>query len=186
MASFKDVLGVLGKVAPTIASATLGPLGGSAVTAIEGALGVKSEPNTPIEKRQEAVASAVTQATPEQLAALKQADADYQLKLKELGFQDAEALAKLAADDRDSARKRQISVKDWTPTALAIGITLGFFGILTYMMIKPVPEASRDILNILLGSLGTSFACIIAYYFGSSNGDSEKTQLLARAPAVKE
>lgn len=48
-----------------------------------------------------------------------------------------------------------------------------------------LPVASRDVLNIMLGSLGTAWISIIAYYFGSSNGSSRKTELLAKAPAVE-
>ena len=53
---------------------------------------------------------------------------------------------------------------------LAIGITLGFFGLLTYMLKFDVPAANKDILNIMLGSLGTAWISIVGYFFGSSAG----------------
>lgn len=78
-----------------------------------------------------------------------------------------------------------MTVKDITPKLLALVVTLGFFGVLAFMLVQSVPVASRDVLNIMLGSLGTAWISIIAYYFGSSNGSSRKTELLAKAPAVE-
>lgn len=53
---------------------------------------------------------------------------------------------------------------------LTVGVTLGFFGLLGYMLKEDVPAANKDILNIMLGSLGTAWISIIGYFFGSSVG----------------
>ena len=85
---------------------------------------------------------------------------------------------KIAAGDRDSARQREIAVKDFTPSALALFLTSGFFGLLGWMMYESPPPASRDILNIMIGSLGTGFITMLSYYFGSSAGSANKDKTI--------
>ena len=180
---WKDVTGVVTKLAPTIAAGLGGPLAGSAVAALESVFGVAPDGTTA--DKQTALAEAISGATPDQLLALKKADQDYQSKMTELGFDNAQEMEKLAAGDRDSARKREMEVKDKTPRNLAYLITLGFFGVLTFLMLAKVPAESRDILNIMLGSLGTAWIATVSYYFGSSAGSAEKTALLHQSvPAV--
>ncbi len=176
---WSDILPALAKLAPTIAAAAGGPLAGTAVNAIETALGMNKSSNE-LGQRQDDLAAAIAGATPDQLLALKKADNDFQVQMAELGFKDAEAIKMLEVQDRDSAREREVNIKDWTPRALAGGVTAGFFAVLLYMMTHDVPITTKDVLNIMLGSLGTAWVSIIAYYFGSSAGSSEKTRLLAK------
>jgi uncharacterized membrane protein len=86
---------------------------------------------------------------------------------------------KIAVSDRDSARKREIEVKDVTPMGLAFMLSVGFFGLLAWMMSDAPPQGSRDILNIMLGSLGTGWTMMLAYYFGSSSGSAGKDKVIA-------
>lgn len=181
--SWKDVGGVLAKVAPALATALGGPLAGGAVAALGDVFGIKTGEGSPASKEQ--LVAAISGATPDQLLALKKADQDYLVKMQELGFKNIEELERLAAGDRDSARKREMEVKDKTPRNLAYGITAGFFGILLFLMLKDVPQASRDILNIMLGSLGTAWIATVTYFFGSTNGSAEKTRLLAASTPAK-
>jgi hypothetical protein len=175
---WSDALSVVAKIAPSIAAAAAGPLAGSAVNAIEYALGLES--GGTLEKRQEAAAAAVTGASPDTLLALKKADQDFQAHMTELGFESVAALEKLANEDRQGARARETAVRDWTPRVLASGVTAGFFGILGYMAVCAVPASSKDMLNIMLGSLGAAWVSIVSYYFGSSSESSKKTDLLAQ------
>lgn len=92
------------------------------------------------------------------------------LKLEEFDVKREE----IAAGDRDSARKREIEIKDKTPAILAGLITLGFFLILGWMIIKGIPETGHDALLLLLGTLSASWAGVVAYYFGSSSGSRSK------------
>ncbi|WP_180542193.1 hypothetical protein [Nevskia soli] len=166
--NWKSVAGVLATVAPTIGAAVGGPLAGSAISALEGVL--KITPKSPdTAARQEAIGTAIGAASPEQLLALKAADHEFSEHMLSLGFADAEALAKLATDDRGNARQREVVLRDWTPRGLAIGVTFGFFGLLVFMAIHAVPAESKDVLNILLGSLGAGWMAVISYYFGSSS-----------------
>jgi len=123
---------------------------------------------------QDAISAAVAGATPEQMVQLRQAEAELQAKLQEMGFQHVEELEKIAESDRESARARQIAVKDRVPGLLAVGVTLGFFGTLGVVGLHGVVDKSRDLVNIMLGSLGTAWVAVVQYYFGSSAGMTAK------------
>lgn len=84
-------------------------------------------------------------------------------------------LAKIAVDsltaenaDRNSARQMAVTTKENTPAVLAWLVTLGFFGLLGVMSFMTLPAANTQVLNILLGSLGTGWTMILSYYFGAS------------------
>lgn len=174
-----DWKGLITTISPWIGTALGGPLGGMAVTAVADALGLS-------DKTEGAIKQALSGATPEQMLELKKADQDFSLKMKEIGFANLKDMEQIAASDRDSARKREMEVKDNTPKILAYAMTIGFFSILTFMLFKAVPTESRDLLNIMLGMLGTSFVSVISYYFGSTAGSATKTKLLAEtAQATK-
>lgn len=166
---WSDIGRVMAKVAPFVASAIGTPLAGTAVTVIEGALGLTPKPGDTPAQRQDAAANAVSTATTEQLAALKAADQVFAEKMAQFGFADAESIAKLANADRANSRAREVALRDWTPKALALAVTTGFFGLLCYMAINAVPAASKDVLNGMLGALGAGWMSIVSYYFGSSN-----------------
>jgi hypothetical protein len=161
---------LLGQVAPTLATALGGPLAGIAVKTLSNVL-LGNEDGS-----EEDVKAALESATPEQLSAIKRIDADFKVRMKELDID----LERISAGDRDSARKREISVGDHTPKVLAAIITLGFFGILFWMFIYGVPKNGNEALLLMLGALQTAFTGIIAYYFGSSAGSKAKDDLLTK------
>lgn len=156
---------------PFLASALPGPLGSVASKVISGVLGVDAND-------EDGMKTALAQATPEQWATLKKAEQDFQVRMAEMGFKNVADLEKIAADDRASAREREIAVKDITPRVLAYSITIGFFGILGCMLFGVMPQNAHDALMILLGALSTAFAGIIAYYFGSSSGSAAKQKTI--------
>jgi hypothetical protein len=180
---WKDVLGVVNKLAPAIATGLGGPLAGGAVTALQQVFGLTPSGTTKDDQSQ--LAAAISGASADQLLALKRADQEYMVKMQELGFKNIESLEALATSDRNSARQREIAIKDNTPKILAYGITAGFFSILGFMLFSEVPLGSKDILNIMLGTLGTSWVGVIGYYFGTTSSSQMKTQLLARAEPIK-
>lgn len=170
---------VLKTVAPWIGTALGGPFAGMAVKFVADKLGIE-------EGTLEGVKAALVGMDASQMLALKNADVEFQAQMQKLGFDHIENLAKLENDDRASARNREIAVKDNTPKYMAYVTTFGFFGMLTMMMLAPIPQENRDILNIMLGSLGAAWLGINSYYFGSTRGSEVKSTLLANAdPRVK-
>lgn len=159
---------ILGTIAPTVATAIGGPFAPLAMQAVASALGL------PDNASETQLAKAITAATPEQLLAIKQAETALETRLAELGID----LERIHAADRDSARAREIAVRDHTPAALAFVVTLGFFGVLAWLLIHGVPTGDSQFLMILIGSLGTTWSGIVAYYFGSSAGSKAKTDAL--------
>ena len=163
-------MGILEQIAPTIASALLGPAGGLAVSAISKALGIDEK------DVQNTIDSGKLSA--DQLASLKQAEIELQAKAQELGLD----FEKLAVDDRKSARDMQAATKSSIPAILAIGVTIGFFGILIGLMTDNVTKS--DALLLMLGSLGTAWTAIVSFYFGSSASSQNKDEMLHRSMPV--
>ena len=107
--------------------------------------------------------------------------------LRERAMQHAEFMAEIDAKDRASARDRevQISTNDKAPLinkivtpVLALGVvTLAFtlFGVLLFIEVKP---EAKDILIYVMGVLSAAVTQILSYYFGSSQGSKDKSDLL--------
>ena len=159
---------LLGQIAPTIATALGGPLAGIAVKTLSSVL-FGHENGT-----EEEISSAMANASPDQLAALKKIDADFKAHMKELDID----LERIAAGDRDSARQMQTATKDWVPKVLAVVITLGFFGILIWMLLNGMPKTGTEALLMMLGALGTAWTGVVNFYYGSSAGSKQKTDAL--------
>ena len=154
----------LSAIAPTIATAIGGPFGTMAYGLIAKELGVSPE------DAQKTIESG--KLTSEQIASIQQAEIAVKARAQELGLD----FAKLAVDDRKSARDMQSTTRSLVPPILAMLVTLGFFGILIGLMTKAF--ATSDALMLMLGSLGTAWTGIIAFYFGSSASSQNKDALL--------
>lgn len=163
--SFKSVIG---SIAPVIGTALGGPVGGAAFAAISESL--LGEVTTDVKKIEKALA----EATPEQLAALKKVDNDFDVRMKELDIN----LEELAQANTANARQREIAIKDKIPAILAILVTAGFFSVLGFMLYSGTDQQS-DALLVMLGALGTAWGAIMNYYFGSSAGSAKKNDMLA-------
>jgi hypothetical protein len=159
---------LIGSVAPTIATALGGPVAGMAVKALSGALFGHEDGS------QEDIQAALANPTGDQLAALKKIDADFKTQMKSLDID----LERIAAGDRASARDMQKETKDWIPRALAVTVTIGFFGILLYMLVYGLPTTGNEALLLLLGALQTAWMGIIAFYFGASSSDTTKDKMI--------
>ena len=154
----------LTQLAPTIATALGGPLAGMAVSAVSKAIGC-----TP-EEVQNVISSGKLDAN--QVAAIQQAELELKKQAQAMNLD----FEKLANDDRKSARDMQTITRSFIPPLLAVGVTLGFFGILFGLMYGQIQHAPQ--IDIMLGSLGTAWTGIIAFYFGSSASSQNKDQLL--------
>ena len=156
----ETLLNLLKGIAPAVATAVGGPLGGLAVSAIASKFGV--------EDSVEAVAKAIA------------GDPDAALKLAELDLRQFE----LENADRDSARHMQetaLTQDDlfakhfiyWFAWFWSVGSMAYFFAI----TFGTVPASGKDFGNIILGFLlGTAVANIISLFFCSSKSTKGKTQ----------
>lgn len=166
-------------VAPWLVTALTGGVPGiaaMAATAIAGKLGLT-------DGSVDAVKAALTgqQMTPEQLLALKQADDDFALKMRQAGFTHAENMAgiqvqadKVAADDRASARNFAATEHDHTARNLAYMYTVALFAVIGLEFLLAARQIRVD--DGVMRALDTLFGILIAmvlgskeYFFGSSS-----------------
>jgi hypothetical protein len=158
-------------IAPTIATALGGPLAGLAIEAVSKAIGIDPKD----------VQSTISEGklTADQVMLIKQAEIEMAARAQEMGLD----FAKLNVEDRKSAREMQAETRSYIPAILAISVTIGFFGILVGMMTETFKTS--DPLMLMLGSLGTAWTGIIAFYFGSSAGSQAKDDLLHQSHPTK-
>jgi len=164
-------LDTIEKLAPTVATCLGSPVAGMAVSALESALGMNSDD---IQKTVE-----TNKLTGDQVAAIQQAEIALKAKAQELGLN----FEQLAVDDRKSARDMQTATKSSIPAILAIGVTIGFFGILVGLMTDNVTKS--DALLLMLGSLGTAWTAIVSFYFGSSSHSEKQSEMLHNSTPLK-
>lgn len=161
-------------LAPTVASAFLGPLGGVAVSAIGNILGVS-------DATQDKIAQAITtgQMTPEQVANIKALELQYQNDEKERGFKYAE----LEFKDTDSARNMAVQTKSTTPTILSYGVLIGG-GSMMGAILMGYAKADSVLAGTLIGYAVSEMKQVLQYWFGSSRSSQDKTDLLAQAGPI--
>jgi uncharacterized membrane-anchored protein len=61
---------------------------------------------------------------------------------------------------------------------LASLLFVGFFIILGLLLTHSIPEQNKELVHTLLGVLGTCFVMTITYFFGSSKGSADKTEMM--------
>jgi hypothetical protein len=168
---------VIASVAPGLARALGGPLAGAAVEKLSRAIfgaEIVSE---------DVLAETLAASSPETLLALKQAEQEFQIALRQASVEEA----RIDAGDRANARDRQIKMNDWTPSVLGALVILGFFAVMGVMIAKKLPAGAETEFSIMLGALATMTAAVVNYFFGSSAGSREKTRLIAfPVPEIKD
>jgi hypothetical protein len=167
-----DWIDTLKRLAPTVATALGGPLAGAAVSAIGGILGA---PDATVDSIGKVISDG--QLTPEHLAELRKLEAEYQNNEKERGFRYAE----LAFRDRDSARAASVSggtqkMLFWMSIVL-LALTLGTeVAVLFYGY---PPHTSDIVVGRVLGLMDAVALMVLSYWYGTSSGSAQKTQLLS-------
>jgi hypothetical protein len=61
---------------------------------------------------------------------------------------------------------------------LELAFVGAFLAVLILVLKKEVPAGNKDLINIMLGILGTCVVGIAGYEWGSSRGSDQKTQML--------
>lgn len=135
------------------------------------------------------------------------ADPDAATKLMEIENKHRERLEELSIEaskvelerekanlaDIQSARQREIMFMEKTGKVnyfqylLAGFIFFGFFLLTALLMFAPIKIDAeiKPVLNLLFGGLVSGFATVLAYYFGSSKGSSDKNVLLGSGTPSK-
>lgn len=166
----------LKKIAPLIGSALGGPLGGAAASFVAEKLGVG-------EGTVEAVTDMLSagKLSPDQIAQIKVAEIEFQKFLKQNNID----LESLHAGDRKSARDMFAATRSKMPAILSIIVTLGYFLILSCMMLGWLKVSDSQALLLMLGSLSTAWGMVMAFWFGTTSDSSRKTEMLASSSPVK-
>jgi len=161
---------------PMIGTALGGPLGGAAASFIADKLGLDS-------KEVKAVSEVLNSGklTPEQISSLKLAEIEFQKFLEANKIK----LEEIAANDRNSARELLKTTRSYVPATLTFVITAGYFVTLIGMMTKYFTVADSQVMLIMLGQLGTAWGVAIAFWFVTTSGSKDKTDILANSQPAK-
>lgn len=104
--------------------------------------------------------------------------AKLQAELAKLQVTHEEKMQELAASDRNSARQREMAVKDWTPSLLG-WMVLIFWGLGNYFVFThALPVGSETLVARVLGTIDMAVGLVLGYYFGSSAGSASKTDTI--------
>jgi len=156
-----ELFNILKGIAPTLATAVAGPLGGVAVTALANKFGVSDSID--------AVAKAIA------------GDPQAAEKLQELELE----YAKLDAQDRDSARKAYAAVatsenatklEKLVVPVLALGVVGLAFSLIGVLMFVDTPNDQQQLVIFALGFITSAAGQVLSFYFGSSQGSKDKTE----------
>lgn len=177
------VLGVVEKLAPTIATGLGTPLLGGAVAALESVFGLTGS-SASMDSRQAALATAISGATPEQLEAIRAKDQDYAIAMAKAGFDNTDKLAALAVQDRVSARNLQVSTKSYMPPILGgaiIAASIGAAAAILSGKVSYLNTTEATMVGTVVGYLFSEAKAVLSFYFGSSEGSARQTELLAQS-----
>ena len=156
---FDAIKGLVGELAPTIGAALGGPVGGAAAIMLADVLGCDPTP----QKMEKALA----QATPEQLAEIKKAELDFEVRMKEL------EVDVFALETKDIQNARDSFSEDWTARAIAIMSILLFGGYVLLVTLQPADDNDLNVVNLVLGYLGGIVSSVVSFYFGASKSSSK-------------
>ncbi|CAB3802667.1 hypothetical protein LMG28688_05611 [Paraburkholderia caffeinitolerans] len=183
-------------VSPSLAQALGGPSAGIVVAALGRCLlqDVQASPND--------ILTASKNDDPATQNAILAAEESCQLRLRESGsglaqlspevalavISDDEHTQQLKYGDTEGARARQIATHDLTNSILAYVVSACFFLLVVLLMVygDKATTQYRELLFTMLGIVGTGWANIIGFYFGSSAGSAQKTQALTAALSARQ
>jgi len=64
--------------------------------------------------------------------------------------------------------------------ALGAVVVLGVLGVIALLVFFEMPTGNKDALLLVLGTLVASFSAVVGYFYGSSKGSADKTDLLKK------
>lgn len=162
-----DWKAVVATVAPHLATALGGPLAGLATKTIVEAMGLP-EGSTEAE-----VETAVKNATPEQLLALKESNNRFKIKMQELAVNLEEIRYKNVQGARDmmlKSRAKTPAILSWVVVVATIGLE---GGLLYFGMPVNVPEV---VVGRILGTFDTALGIVLTFWLGAAFRDPANRQ----------
>ena len=105
------------------------------------------------------------QATPEQLAEIKKAELDFEVRMKEL------EVDVFALETKDIQHARDSFSEDWTARAIALLSILLFGGYVLLVTLQPADDNDLNVVNLVLGYLGGIVSSVVSFYFGASKSE---------------
>ncbi len=163
-----DWRGLIGTVAPTIASAFGTPLAGMATSAICQALGLTPKAND--DENSTMIAAKLAGATPADLLALKTAEEQFQKDMKSLDID----LERLVVGDRASARDAatklaQAGIKNYTIPMLIAAAFITLIVLFVWVWLQPaIPEFAKGIISLAIGRFLGYLDQAYSFEFGST------------------
>ena len=155
------IKGVVGAIAPTFGAALGGPVGGAAGKILGEVLGCPPDPK--------AIDRAFREASPEDLARIREAELKFDAKMKEMDVD----IFELETKDKQDARSHFSG--DWTARVIGILSLTGFLGYIFLVTLMPPDQNSDTIVSLVLGYLGGTVSAVISFYFGASQSQNEKS-----------
>lgn len=177
--NWKDIAGVVGDVAGSVAPLLGGPLGlaVSIGSQIAGAIGTPNKPD--------AVADALKN------------DPGAALKLQEWATQEREQirqanieLQRIALDEHkailaDRQNARLMHKDHWMPSALTIALLIMLAAQMAVLFFVPIPAENRDLIVYLSGNFLPFVAAAVGYWVSSTKDAKEREQELKRPQETK-
>ena len=73
-----------------------------------------------------------------------------------------------------------MKTKDIYMYALGAVIVIAILSIVALLVFYPVPPENREAFLIVLGTITGSFVSVVSYFYGSSKGSSDKTDIMSK------
>jgi CDP-diglyceride synthetase len=70
------------------------------------------------------------------------------------------------------------NIKEVYMYALGALVVVGFFFILFIIFRAALPEGNKEIAYLVIGALVAKFGDVVNYFFGSSKGSADKTEMM--------
>lgn len=167
--------GVLGTLAPTLATALGGPLAGMATAWV--AKKVLGQENASLKDISAALAE---MNDPQMIQKIRDAEREFEAKMKEMDVD----VFKLEVKDRDSARDFGVKsgVGAWMQVAVG-SIIIAMFGYIVYRVMTGGIDLSDPnqaiMVGTLIGYVSSKADQVVSFLFGSSQGSKDKSDAMA-------
>ncbi len=128
---------------------------------------------------------------PDLIVKLKEFETNQKIELEKLALQATIIeleISKAYLMDKQNARLRETELakatgqRDWLMMALAIVVVIGFFGLISVMIVGDNAQktSNNGPINQLFGALVAGFSMVLSYFFGSSKSSADKDKTIAK------